>query len=1024
MRSAGKKQPKVSIVLLNWNGKADTIECLESLRKIEYQNAEIIVVDNGSSDGSQTYLGKKYPHIQLIKNKENLGFTGGNNVGMRKAMSDGADYVLLLNNDTYVEQNFLTELVAVGERDPSIGIVGPKIYYYSLPDILWSAGGDYIPVIGKTRVFGENKEDKPKYGKQKEVSWVTGCAMLIKRGVIEKIGVLEEEYFSNYEDIDFCFHARNVGFKVWYVPTSVIYHKVAQDWGGLSNPLYLYYQIRNNLLFIKRNLPLPQKILSYCFFYGVSLPRKILALALSGDVAKIQFIFLGISDFLRGKFHKTFYSVTRKKAQKEDLTIALNIRFLQARPLSGIGTYVQELVKNIGKYDKQNKYLFFEEPNKKQIHLLEAQNVRYFSLPKYTKKAFLKIMWEQFLFSSVLRRKKVTVLHGPSFMLPVKKTCSAVITVHDLAFLRYPEAFTWATRMYYRLFFPRSLKNADMIIADSHATKNDIIKEYGLHPNKIKVIHLAVEDEFKRVQEKEALEKIRKKYNLPEKFFLFVGLLSPRKNLVNILKAYERLGVSHHLVLVGGKGWLYEDIFAEIEMLGIREKVHWIGYVEDRMELPAFYTLAEALVFPSFYEGFGFPILEAMACGCPVITSAVSSMPEIAGDAALFVNPHKPEEIENAMRKIIEDKACKNGLIKKGSEQLKKFSWEKTARETIAVYMQLANRSPMLLKAEELIRKQHQEFICPSCKVDMKEEQGEKAGEKSYHCLDCGAVYKKENGICNFLPKNMDEFKKGEATFHSEIVESYHDIAQLDAARNTFAHNDFLEPLRNLKASAKIAELGCGLGQDGRALMKQGFYVVQSDISPKTIEKAKKTAEMEGLTNGEFMLMDSENLPYPDNYFDAMFMVASLHHMMDAEKALREMKRCTKTGGTIIIGIEPNKWQFYWVFPIIRFYKRHIKHVEKFSPGDETTTGFTKKEFLRFARKLDLSIVRITPIWYVNGFVHLGTHGLYRAFKMKKRVKVHPSLEKLVMIIDKVLTKTPYIRNYPWQWNIIMKKKE
>src|SRR3989338_7606720 len=192
------KHPKIAIVILNWNGKTDTKECLNSLKNITYPNYEIILVDNGSVDGSVEMLEKEHPEIMLIKNKENLGFTGGNNVGIKKALEHNADYVLLLNNDTIVEPDFLGTMVGVAEQDASIGIIGPKIYYYSLPYVIWSAGGKYISFLGKARTNGINQTDGPEYNVQKKVSWVTGCAMMIKREVFEKIGLLKEQYFSNY----------------------------------------------------------------------------------------------------------------------------------------------------------------------------------------------------------------------------------------------------------------------------------------------------------------------------------------------------------------------------------------------------------------------------------------------------------------------------------------------------------------------------------------------------------------------------------------------------------------------------------------------------------------------------------------------------------------------------------------------------------------------------------------------------------------------------------------------------------
>src|SRR3989338_3459851 len=292
---------------------------------------------------------------------------------------------------------------------------------------------------------------------------------------------------------------------------------------------------------------------------------------------------------------------------------------------------------------------------------------------------------------------------------------------------------------------------------------------------------------------------------------------------------------------------------------------------------------------------------------------------------------------------------------------------------------------------QENIMKRVLNFVCPSCKEMLKTRKKENS---ELFCSKCNVVYDQKEGIYNFLPKKMNEFKEQEATFHSDIVESYHDTAQLDARRNKHAHDDFLRPLLELPKDAKIIELGCGLGQDGRALMRNGLFVVQSDISPKTISRAKEMAEKDSLQNNSFMQLDSENLPFLDNYFDAIFMVASLHHMMDPEKAIREMKRCAKKDGLLVVGIEPNRWQYYIIFPFIRFHKKYIKKAENYSPGDETTFGFNKNEFRKIAKKFDLNIVRISPVLYINGIMHVGLEAIYRFLKLKKRITLPKVVEK------------------------------
>ncbi len=683
------KVPKVSIVILNWDGKKDTAVCLESLKKITYPNYHIILVDNGSHDDSSTYFKKNYAYVSLITIKENIGFTGGNNVGMKEALKQNADYVLMLNNDTVVEPVFLNKLVEAAEEDKITGIFGPKILYYSKPYKIWSAGGNFIPFIGKARTIGINEEDGEQYDQKKEVAWVTGCAMFIRRSVLEKIGLLEEKYFSNYEDIDFCLTAKKKGFKILYVPKAIIYHKIAKDWGGLDSPLYIYYQVRNNLLFIKRNLLFPNNMFAYLFLYLVSIPRRNIYLLCKADFSKTTFFYLAIKDFLQGNFYKTTFNISRNKKRENKLNIGINIRFIQTT-ISGIGKYVLELVKGLAKVDTTNKYTLYEYGHTQVVKPAENKNITYVVPSFYSSSRTMRIFWEQFFFPWYLKKNRIDIFHGPSFMLPVINSCKSIITVHDLTFIRYPESFTISTKIYYWLFFKRSLKNANMIIADSEATKKDIIKYFNIHPRKIEIIYLGVDDKFKVIKNKSLIVNVRKKYKLPESFFLFTGVLSPRKNIEGALRAFSSLKTKHKFVVVGAKGWLYKSIFDIVEKLKINEKVIFTGYI-DADDLHLVYNAAEALVFPSFYEGFGLPILEAMACGCPVITSNISSMPEVAGDAAILVNPRNIEQISVAMKTIVTNRAMKIQLIKKGLIQAKKFTWEKTAKETKALYERVAN---------------------------------------------------------------------------------------------------------------------------------------------------------------------------------------------------------------------------------------------------------------------------------------------------------------------------------------------
>jgi len=285
--------PKVSIIILNWNGLEDTIECLDSLKRINYSNYEVILVDNASSGDDVRVLREKYDdYIRVIANDKNYGFAKGNNIGMNYALNNSnIAFLILLNNDTIVASDFLNELINIAESDSKIGIVGPKLYYYDFEgrkDIIWAAGGR----IMKWRrwiyeAIGWNDEDLPKYQDVKEVDWISGSAMMIKRSVINKIAYLDSDYFFGDEDVDYCLKARRHGFKIVYAPTAKVWHKVGKSRNKADATknrlelslvsLYSHYRlIRKNfplLVYVYHLLILPAILLQWGFSYLVKRRR-------------------------------------------------------------------------------------------------------------------------------------------------------------------------------------------------------------------------------------------------------------------------------------------------------------------------------------------------------------------------------------------------------------------------------------------------------------------------------------------------------------------------------------------------------------------------------------------------------------------------------------------------------------------------------------------------------------------------------------------------------------------------------
>lgn len=224
--------PLVFIVVVTWNGKRDTLECLASLQAVTYPNYRILLIDNASTDGTQEAVQKQFPSVEMIRTDRNLRFAGGNNVGIRHALSQGAAYVLLLNNDTVVDPNFLTELVATAERDPSVGMVGARIYYHEDPQRIWFAGGEISWWSGWIAHTGIRQVDRGHFDSERAVDYITGCCMLVRREVIERIGLLDERFFMYGEDVDWCLRARRAGYRLVFQPKAKVWHKLSVSAGG------------------------------------------------------------------------------------------------------------------------------------------------------------------------------------------------------------------------------------------------------------------------------------------------------------------------------------------------------------------------------------------------------------------------------------------------------------------------------------------------------------------------------------------------------------------------------------------------------------------------------------------------------------------------------------------------------------------------------------------------------------------------------------------------------------------------
>jgi glycosyltransferase involved in cell wall biosynthesis len=354
----------------------------------------------------------------------------------------------------------------------------------------------------------------------------------------------------------------------------------------------------------------------------------------------------------------------------------------------GIGRLVRDLITALAKIDTENRYkLFVSGVSPADVPTAPGTNFSW--KPTRLSPRWLARIWHRARIPLPVEvwTGKVDLFHATDFVLPpALSSTKTIVTVHDLSFVRVPDAASPRLYDFLSTVVPRSVHQADRVIADSEATRQDLLELYGLDESKVDVLLSGITQKYKPVLFDMT---IRKKYGIPDTPYLFsIGTIQPRKNYSRSIQALAHLrqqGYDLNFVIAGGKGWLEDEMYQTIKKTGLREYVHLIGFADDE-DLPALYSSAECTLFPSLYEGFGFPVLESMSCGTPVITSNVSSLPEVAGNAAILVNPYSVEAITAAVRRVLDDSILRQTLIERGFQQAKKFTWERSARQLRQIY--------------------------------------------------------------------------------------------------------------------------------------------------------------------------------------------------------------------------------------------------------------------------------------------------------------------------------------------------
>jgi len=353
----------------------------------------------------------------------------------------------------------------------------------------------------------------------------------------------------------------------------------------------------------------------------------------------------------------------------------------------GNQTYILNLFRAIREIDRVNQYTFYY--NKPSAKKVEASNF-------YHKIHQAPLMWTQRVFPFLLRRDKPDILFMPIQMLPFLKAKKqkSVVTIHDLAFLLYPETFPPKDAFLHKLYVREAINKADHLIAITEATKQDIIKFYNINPAKITVVYHGVDkDRFRLMQkgEENLIAEVKTKYNITKPYLLYIGNVQPRKNIQGLIKAYQQLRANtkhnYQLVIAGAKAWLVDEVMKEIGN-SYRDDIIFTGRFEDAELTPLLWG-ADLFVLPSFYEGFGLPILEAMACGVPTVVSDTPSLVEVGGKASLSFDPHNIDDMAKVLDNILSDDKLRKKIRKLGLKRVAEFSWDRCAKETVKIIEQV-----------------------------------------------------------------------------------------------------------------------------------------------------------------------------------------------------------------------------------------------------------------------------------------------------------------------------------------------
>lgn len=378
------------------------------------------------------------------------------------------------------------------------------------------------------------------------------------------------------------------------------------------------------------------------------------------------------------------------------MRVAIDFRSTIGQP-AGIGRFTNNLVKQIALLDTRNNYVlysFYPIKPAREIGELIKKHPNFSLKTNPVPGRIMRYLWDYFKIPIEFSIGEVDIIHIMDFLIPKIRKAKLIVTIHDISSILFPQWHTRYTKRWVRNRIHLAKEKADRIIVDSIHTKKDLVQTLGVSEDLITVIYGGVGEQFQPIKDQEILKRVKKRCRIRDKYLLFLGTLEPRKNIPGLIRAFHKIKnrfSDYQLVIAGKKGWKFQEIFKTVEELKLEDRVIFTGYLPEE-DIPSLYSGAELFVYPTLYEGFGFPPLEDMACGTPVITSNLSSLPEVVGEAGILIDPNDIDELSQAMESVLSDENLKRELRAKGLRQAAKFSWEKCAQETLKVYQEVGSQ--------------------------------------------------------------------------------------------------------------------------------------------------------------------------------------------------------------------------------------------------------------------------------------------------------------------------------------------